>query len=310
VNVLITGGAGFIGSNLARTLAKHGHRVRVLDNLSTGNLANLEGVQVEFTAGSVTDWDAIRAAVADTDVVFHEAALPSVPRSVKDPAATHEANATGTLTVLRAALEAGVRRLVYASSSSAYGNIPDLPKREDMTPRPISPYAVSKLAGEHYCRAFTETYGLETVCLRYFNVFGPFQDPAGGYAAVIPRFISKILAGEPPTIDGDGRQTRDFTYVDNVVAANLAASAAGPQVSGEVFNIGAGASTSVLEVCHTIVAISGRHVEPLHGPERVGDVRDSWADIGKARELLGYQPEVEVRAGLEKTVAWFRERLA
>jgi nucleoside-diphosphate-sugar epimerase len=280
----------------------------VLDNLSTGKRENLDGTSAEFMAGSVTVLADVEAAVGGIEVVFHQAALPSVPRSVKDPAASHEANATGTLNVLVAARQAGVRRVVYAASSSAYGNIPDLPKREDMAPHPISPYAVSKLAGEHYCRAFSATYGLETVCLRYFNVFGPRQDPSGGYAAVIPRFIAAALADERPTIDGDGLQTRDFTHVDNVTAANVLAASADSRVSGQVLNIAGGARTSVLELLRLISAIAGREIEPIFGPARAGDVRDSWADVGKAGDYLGYRPEVDLRSGLEETVAWYRDR--
>ena len=308
MHTLVTGGAGFIGANLARSLVEHGHSVRVLDDLSTGKMSNLEGLKIEFLEGSVIDPEALRNAVGGAEVVFHQAALPSVPRSVKDPFASHEANATGTLRVLLEAKKRGVRRVVYAASSSAYGNTATLPKREDMPSRPISPYAVAKLAGENYCQAFSATFGLETVCLRYFNVFGPFQDPTGGYAAVIPKFISAVLERTRPQIDGDGLQTRDFTFIDNVVLANRLAASADARSSGQVINIAAGQRTTVLELLGIIAEIAGKKVDPLHAPARSGDVRDSWADISKAQELLGYQPVVGLREGLKQTLDWYSAR--
>jgi nucleoside-diphosphate-sugar epimerase len=305
MHTLVTGGAGFIGANLARSLVEHGHSVRVLDDLSTGNMSNLAGVNVDFVEGSVTDPETLSDAIGGAEVVFHQAALPSVPRSVKDPYASHEANATGTLRVLMEAKKQSVRRVVYAASSSSYGNTATLPKQEDMPSKPISPYAVAKLAGENYCQAFSATFGLETVCLRYFNVFGPYQDPTGGYAAVIPKFIYAVLKGTRPRIDGDGLQTRDFTFIDNVVLANRLAALADARSSGQVMNIAAGQRTTVLELLRIIAAVSGKDVDPVHGPGRSGDVRDSWADITKAQELLGYQPVVGLREGLERTFDWY-----
>lgn len=305
MDVLVTGGAGFIGSNLVRRLVAEGHSVRVLDDLSTGHRANLDGVEMEWTEGSILDPDALRIATTGAEVVFHQAALPSVPRSVEHPAWSNDVNAVGTLNALIAARDANVRRFVYAGSSSAYGDTPSLPKREDMAPRPTSPYAVAKLTGEYYCRAFAQTYGLSTISLRYFNVFGPFQDPNGGYAAVVPAFTSALLAGESPTINGDGEQTRDFTYVDNVVEANLLAAAAGTEISGEVCNIASGERISVNALFALIREATGSDREPMHGPARLGDIRDSWADLQKARALLGYEPLVDHRAGLVRTVTWY-----
>ncbi|MBI4543851.1 MAG: SDR family oxidoreductase [Gemmatimonadetes bacterium] len=302
---LVTGGAGFIGSHLAEELVNAGHRVVVLDDFSTGTRENLATVleALELVEGSIVDPEVCARASAGADVVFHQAALPSVPRSVREPHTTHEVNATGTLNLLVAARDAGVRRVVYAGSSSAYGNAPELPKREDMEAAPLSPYAASKLAGEMYCRAFYEAYGLETVVLRYFNVFGPRQDPASQYAAVVPRFVSAALAGAPPVIYGDGEQTRDFTFVANVVRANLQAAAAAG-VGGEIFNIASGERISVNELWRRIRELTGAELEPVHEPPRAGDVRDSLASLDKA-ERLDYQPAVGLSEGLERTIEFF-----
>ncbi|MFQ5795732.1 MAG: SDR family oxidoreductase [Candidatus Bipolaricaulia bacterium] len=304
---LVTGGAGFIGSHLVERLIEVGERVRVFDNLSTGRLENIESLSgVELVEADLMHFDRLREAMAGVDLVFHQAALPSVPRSVKDPQASHAANATGTLNLLIAARDAGVRRVVYASSSSVYGETPELPKREAMRPDPRSPYAVSKLAGELYCKIFHSVYGLETISLRYFNVFGPRQDPASPYAAVIPKFIDALLAGRPPTIYGDGDQSRDFTYIDNVVAANLLAAQAERGVS-ETFNIACGQRTTVNELARSLSEIIGASVAPRHESPRSGDVRHSLADISRAEELLDYRPTVGLREGLERTVAWHQQ---
>jgi UDP-glucose 4-epimerase len=308
ISVLITGGAGFIGSHLAERLIALGAKVRLLDDFTTGRRQNLSAFahQVELLQGSLTDMAAVRKAVAGVDIVFHQGALPSVARSVEDPLTTHQVNATGTLLLLLAAREAKVKRVVFASSSSVYGDTPTLPKREEMPPNPQSPYALSKLIGEQFCRLFWRLYGLETVSLRYFNIFGPRQDPTSQYAAVVPRFITALLRGERPTIYGDGEQTRDFTFVDNCVQANLLAATA-EGVAGEVFNVGAGKQTSVNELFRLIRSLIGiNNIEPLYAPPRPGDVRHSLADITKARERLGYEPSVSLEEGLERTIAWFR----
>ncbi len=306
---LVTGGAGFIGSHLAEALLARGHRVRVLDNFSTGrrdNVAAWRG-RVEVIEADLADRDAVRAAVRGAELVFHQAALASVPRSVADPLATHQACATGTLHVLLAAREAGVRRVVYAASSSAYGNSARLPKRETDPTLPLSPYAVAKLAGEQYCAAFTQVHGLETVRLRYFNVFGPRQPPDSPYAAVIPRFIRALLAGEPPVIHGDGGQSRDFTYVEDVVRANLLAAEA-PGVGGKVYNIAAGRRTTLLELVARINTLLGTGVAPVHDDPRPGDVRHSQADISAARNDLGYAPRFDVEEGLRRCLAYYGGR--
>jgi UDP-glucose 4-epimerase len=309
--ILVTGGAGFIGSHLAQALVDDGNAVSVLDNFSTGHPANLAGFRERITLHEVDLRDAagVAAAVAGQDYVFHEAALASVPRSVKDPVTTNAVNVAGTLNVLVAARDAGVKRVVYAGSSSAYGNSEVSPKHEELVPHPLSPYAVSKLVGEHYCRAFSEVYGLETVSIRYFNVFGPRQDPDSPYAAVIPIFAAKLLAGEPPVIDGDGEQTRDFTYVANVVAGNIKAMAA-PRTNGEAVNVACGGAYSVLELFRQIRDRLGVDIEPIHGPRRAGDVDHSMADITRARALLGYEPVVDFAEGLGITVDWYREQAA
>jgi UDP-glucose 4-epimerase len=306
---LVTGGAGFIGSHIVDALLAEGHRVRVLDNFATGKRENIAHVldRIELIEGDVRDQGAVRRAADGMDYVLHQAALPSVPRSIKDPLTTHEVNATGTLNVLIAARDARVNRVVYASSSSVYGDTPELPKREDMTPRPKSPYAVSKLAAEHYCRAFWEAYGLETVCLRYFNVFGPRQDPNSQYAAVIPRFISALLNGGEICIYGDGEQTRDFTYVDNVVRANLLAAVA-PGAAGAVCNVACGRQTSLVALIDMLAELTGERPEPIFEPARPGDVRDSLADLAQARGTVGYAVVVPLAEGLHQTLDWAGER--
>ncbi len=305
MDALVTGGAGFIGSNLVRALVAAGGSVRVLDDFSTGSKENLGGLdEVELLVGDVRDSEAVREAVQGAEVVHHLAALPSVARSVLDPVASHRVNAEGTLNVLVAARDAGVRRVVYASSSSVYGDTPTLPKHEGMPVSPMSPYAASKLAGEAYCRAFARSYDLETVSLRFFNVFGPRQDPGSEYSAVIPRFIGRMLAGEPPEVFGDGAQSRDFTYVDNVVEACVLASGAGPEASGEAINVGCGERVSLVQLARTLGELLGTDLPPIFAAPRPGDVRHSQAAISKARELLGYRPSVGLREGLERTVAW------
>ena len=305
--VLVTGGAGFIGSHLVARLLEEGASVRVLDDLSTGSRENLASFEdrIELLTDTITDPAVCASACADVDYVLHQAALPSVARSVADPLATHEVCATGTLNVLVAAERAGVRRVVYAGSSSAYGDTPTLPKHEAMPERPRSPYAVAKLAGEHYARAFPALFGLETVVLRYFNVFGPRQDPTSPYSAVIAVFIAAAREGRAPTIHGDGGQTRDFTYVDNVVEANLRAMLAGPEgVSGEVFNVGCGDRISVKELWARIRDVLDVGVDAEHGPARPGDVRDSLADLTRIRERLGYEVVVPLEEGLRRTADW------
>jgi UDP-glucose 4-epimerase len=308
---LVTGGAGFIGSHLSERLVREGYRVRVLDNFSSGKIENLESVRdkVEVIRGDVRDIDLLREAMDSVEVVFHQAAIGSVPRSIADPLATHEANITGTLNVLMAARDVGVRRVVYASSSSVYGQSAQLPKREDMMPEPLSPYALSKLAGEYYCAIFHKIYGLESVSLRYFNIFGPRQDPASQYAAVIPRFIVALMGGQPPIIYGDGRQSRDFTYVENAVEANLlAAEARG--VAGRAFNIACGSRYTLLELLDRLEEIIGCRLEPLHEAPRPGDIRHSQASIEAAQAALGYRVKVDFEQGLRRTVEWYKEKAA
>ncbi len=303
---LVTGGCGFIGSHIVSSLVEAGERVRVLDNFATGKRENLDGIdgEVELIEADLREPSPVRDAVDGADFVLHLGALGSVARSVDDPIATNDTNINGTLNVLNGAREAGVRRVVFASSSSVYGDTEVLPKVESMPPRPRSPYAASKVAGEAYCIAFASSYGLETISLRYFNVFGPRQDPESRYAAVIPRFISTMLAGAQPTIFGDGHQTRDFTYVSNVAQATIAARTA-PGASGRVFNIGCGAPHSVLDLVKRINESIGRDIGPLHGPPRPGDVRHSHADITAASEW-GYDPDVSFSEGLDLTIAHFR----
>ena len=305
---LITGGAGFIGSHLVEHLVGAGHDVVVLDDLSTGRRENFAAVRrrISFMRGSVADLNTCRRAMEGVDYVLHHAAVTSVQRSADDPGAAHTVNATGTLNILRAARDARVRRVVYAGSTSAYGNSTVLPNREDHVAHPLGPYAAAKLAGEGYCLAFHATYGLETVVLRYSNVFGPRQDPKSQYTAVVPRFIAAALAGEPPTIYGDGSQTRDFVYVANVVHANLLAACA-TRVAGQVFNVGSGHSVSVNELWDRVRALTGVPVLPKHEPARAGEVKSSLASITKARDLVGYQPGVDFDEGLRRTIAFYRE---
>jgi UDP-glucose 4-epimerase len=302
---LVTGGAGFIGSHLVEALVARGHAVRVLDNFSTGRRENLARVrdQVELIEADLTDLDAVRAAARDTELIFHQGALASVPRSVADPLATHQACATGTLHVLLAAHEAGARRVIYAASSSAYGNSERLPKRESDPTLPLSPYAVAKLAGEQYCAAFTTVYGLETVRLRYFNVFGPRQAPDSPYAAVIPLFLQAVLAGQSPVIHGDGLQSRDFTFVDDVVQANLLAADA-PDAGGRVYNIACGRRTTLLDLVGRINALLGSDVPPIHDAPRPGDVRHSQADITRACTDLGFCPRFSIDQGLRRCLPY------
>jgi UDP-glucose 4-epimerase len=307
---LVTGGAGFIGSHLVGRLLADGGHVRVLDNFTTGSMTNLpfagaHASALEIIRGDIRDLPTVERAAAGAGTIFHQAALRSVPRSVADPLGANENNVTGTLHVLEAARRAGVRRVVYASSSSVYGNRPELPKREDQPTAPISPYAVSKVAGELYAQVWHRLYGVETVGLRYFNVFGPRQDPASEYAAVIPKFILWALASQPLEIHGDGRQSRDFTYIDNVVEANVRAAAA-PGVGGEVFNVGCGERTSLLEIVARLEKILGRSVACRHTPSREGDVSHTLADVSRSQRLLGYTPRVSFDEGFARTVEHFR----
>jgi UDP-glucose 4-epimerase len=303
---LVTGGAGFIGSHIATRLVNGGHRVRVLDNLSTGSLRNLEPLRgrFEFLEGDLCDVEAVAKAVDGVEVVFHEAALASVPRSVERPLDTHHACVTGTINLLDASRHTGVRRVVYAASSSAYGNAATMPKHEGQLPGPLSPYAAAKLAGELYCESFAATYGLETVRLRYFNVFGPRQDPNSQYSAVIPRFIAALLNGDQPIIYGDGTQSRDFTYIDNVVDANLKAAEANG-VSGRVYNAACGGSLDLITLLRVLCEELDLTFAPRFEEARIGDVLHSWADISAADRELGYRPAISVREGLKRTVAWY-----
>jgi nucleoside-diphosphate-sugar epimerase len=306
---LVTGGAGFIGSHIAAALAGSGARVRVLDDLSTGHAENLDevGGRVEFVRASLLDADALARALEGVELVFHEAAIPSVPRSVENPQETHRACVEGTFALLVAARAAGVRRVVYAASSSAYGDQPTLPKVEDMPPQPLSPYAAAKLVGEYYCQVWTRTYGFETVSLRYFNVFGPRQDPGSPYSGVISRFIAALMSGERPVIYGDGEQSRDFTYISNVVDANLRAAETARGV-GEVLNVATGERSTLNRLLDVLKGITGKtDVEPEYREQRVGDVRHSLADITRARELLGYEPKVGLEEGLRKTIEWWTQ---
>jgi UDP-glucose 4-epimerase len=300
--VLVTGGAGFIGSNLVRALLERGDTVRVLDNFSTGNRANLTGLEdeLEIVEGELRSYERVHNAVRGVELVFHQGALPSVPRSVQDPLTTSAVTIEGTLNVLLAARDENVRRVVYASSSSVYGNSGTLPRTESQQPDPISPYAVAKLAAERYCVSFHRVYGLETVALRYFNVFGPRQDPNSQYAAVVPRFLAAIAAGHPVPIHGDGTQSRDFTYVANVVAANLLAGDR-EGADGTVLNVATGRQASVNELADAIGAVLGKPVEKDYLPVRTGDVRDSWADVGAAKRVLGYETAVGLEDGLGLT---------
>jgi UDP-N-acetylglucosamine/UDP-N-acetyl-alpha-D-glucosaminouronate 4-epimerase len=305
---VVTGGAGFIGSHMVEELARRGERVRVVDSLITGHRGNLAHVgDVEFVEGDLADPEVARRGVEGADYVLHQAAIPSVPRSVQDPITSNRANIDATLSLLVAARDAKVKRVVYAGSSSAYGDTPTLPKREDMPPAPLSPYALQKLVGEQYMQMFTRLYGLETVTIRYFNVFGPRQDPSSPYSGVISLFITALLAGKRPTIYGNGEQTRDFTYVANVVDGALKACVAS-KASGEVINVATAERVSLNQLFTTLRSLTGGgEIEPLYGPSRAGDVRDSQADLTKARTLLGYAPVVPFADGLQRTVAWYQE---
>lgn len=305
---LITGIAGFIGSTLARVLVSQGHQVLGLDNLSTGKLQNLDEIanQIDFREADILDESSVRSACRSVDFVLHEAALPSVVSSIDDPMTSHRVNADGTLNVLLAARDARVKRVVYASSCAAYGDA-DLPNREEMRPRPLSPYAVSKLAGEFYMESFYRVYGLETVSLRYFNVFGPRQDSASEYSGAIAKFASMMIKNNAPTIFGDGEQSRDFTFVENVVAANLlACSARAELVAGQAFNIGSGAQTTVNHVYRTLQELLSFFPAPIHAPARAGEIKHSYADISLARQNLGYVPQANFEEGMKKTVEWFK----
>ena len=303
--VLVTGGAGFIGSHLCRRLVCEGHEVRALDNLSSGRRDNLGDADVDLMVGDLRDPSTAGLAVQDAEIVLHHAAIASVQYSVEQPLDEQQVNVVGTLRLLEAARHAGVRRFVFAASAAAYGIDPTVPKREEMTALPVSPYGLSKVVGEHYCRVWSHVYGLETVCLRYFNIFGPRQDPASPYSGVISIFARLMIDGVAPTIHGDGEQSRDFTCVDNVVAANLAAMAA-PVAAGEVYNIGTGRGVTVNELVASLNQILGSDLVPKYGPSRVGDVRVSVADIGRARRDLGYEPRVGFEEGLQQTVDWMR----
>jgi len=304
---LVTGGAGFIGSHIVDRLLAEGHTVRVVDNFLTGKRANLAQNldKIELFEMSITDEDALAEAMQGVNLVFHQAALPSVPRSVANPAESHHHNVNGTFTVLNVARQAGVKRVVYAASSSAYGDIEEVDfKHESMTPQPMSPYGVAKLVGEYYMQAFNQVYGIETVALRYFNVFGPRQDPTSEYAAVIPRFATAMLDGQRPIIYGDGEQTRDFTYIENVVTGNMLA-ATSPKAPGNVINVACGNRISLHDLVNAINNYLGTNIEPYYEPVRSGDIKHSRADISKARELLGYEPVVSFEEGIARTVDWF-----
>jgi len=305
---LVTGGAGFIGSHLVEALLKSGQAVRVLDDFSTGSRQNLAPFvrDIKLIEGDIRDPDTVLRAVRGVDVVFHEAAVPSVPRSVQEPRFTHDVNVNGTLNLLLAAKDNKVSRFVYASSSSAYGDTPTLPKTEDMSPAPQSPYAVQKLMGEYYARVFYLVYGLPTVALRYFNVFGPRQDPSSEYSAVIPRFITRLMEKKPPLIYGDGSQTRDFTYIENVVSANLLAVESDPCV-GHVMNISTGQSVDLIGLAAAVGSVMGIGIDPVYEPTRDGDIKHSFGDIAKAKKLMGYTVIVGLEEGLSRTIKWYRD---
>ena len=307
---LVTGGAGFIGSNICKELISQGCFVRVVDNLLTGKKSNLASIidRIDFIQADMGDAEVAQSATKDIDVVLHQGALPSVPRSVDDPAATHKHCVDATFTLLLAARDAGIKRFVYAASSSTYGDTPTLPKVETMTPMPLSPYAVAKLVGEYYCSVFYEVFGLETISLRYFNVFGPHQDPASQYAAAMPAFVTAILKDKPPTIYGDGEQSRDFTYIDNVVEANLLAARA-KQTKGEVINIACGEAVTVNAIIALINELLNRNIKPIYTDPRPGDVKHSLADITLAQKLISYKTKVPFKQGLQLAIDWYRENL-
>jgi UDP-glucose 4-epimerase len=310
MDYLITGGAGFIGSNIAEYLVGQGRSVRIFDNFSSGKRANVQSFadQAEIIEGDLRDPKSIQQGVKDVHYVLHLGAIPSVPRSVENPQATNEANITGTVNLLVAARDAGVKRVVFTSSSSVYGDTPTLPKREDMPPSPLSPYAIQKITGEYYASVFWRLYGLETVSLRYFNVFGPRQDPQSQYAAVIPRFITAILRNQSPVIFGDGSQTRDFSHVENVIQANVLACEAPKEALGQAFNIACGGRISLLDLVATVNKILGKNVKPQLDPARPGDILHSQADIAKAKKFLGWNPVVSFPEGIAKTVAWYQRQ--
>ncbi len=303
---LVTGGAGFIGSNIVEELVKRGERVRVVDNFITGNRENLAGTgdDIELIRGDIRDAVLMEKVTKGVDYVIHQAAFRSVPKSVENPALCNDTNITGTLNILLAARRHGIKRIVFASSSSVYGNVKKFPQKEVFLPNPVSPYAVSKLAAEYYCGMFSRTYGLETVSLRYFNVFGPRQNPESKYSAVIPAFMDKMIKNKRPTVDGDGRQLRDFTYVSNVVDANLAA-AVKKGISGEIINVGCGDSNSILDIIKCINKFLGKNIDPVFGPARKVDARKTEADITKLRDILGIKPRVNFEEGLKRTFEWF-----
>lgn len=307
---LVTGGGGFIGSNLVHALLERGESVRVLDNFSTGRRVNLADVadRIDLIEGDIRSYHIVREAVDGVDVIFHEAALPSVPRSVKDPITTHEVGVSGTLNILQAARECGTRRLVFASSSSVYGDTPTLPKSEEMMPSPLSPYAVSKLAAEHYCQVFHRLYGLETVALRYFNVFGPRQDPTSQYSAVIPKFITAMSRGTRPVIYGDGLQSRDFTYVANVVEANLLAATVDQGIAGKVFNAACHDRITLNDLVAALNAVLGTSIEPIYAEPRLGDIKHSFASIEKFAAATAYRPSVSFAEGIRNTVQWYASK--
>lgn len=310
-NVLVTGGAGFIGSNLTEALLEKGHRVRILDNFSTGKRENLlfdkTYPSLEIMEGDICDLHVCQEAAKGIEFVFHQAALPSVQRSVEDPLTSHSVNAGGTLNILLAAKDEGVRRVIYAASSSVYGDTPTLPKKEEMPPNPLSPYALQKFIGEEYCRLFSQLYGLETISLRYFNIFGPKQDPNSIYSAVIPRFIDALLNGRSPVVFGDGEQSRDFTFIDNVVRANLLSMAV-EHTHGEVLNIACGERTSLNLLLNILKEILGSKISSLYEESRKGDVKHSLADISRGKRFLNYDPEVDIEIGLRKTAEYFKEQ--
>ena len=307
MKIVITGGAGFIGSNIAEELSKEkDNEIIIVDDLSTGKIENLrkfnQSTNINFVRGSITDLNLLKRVFKGVDYVFHQAAIPSVPRSIKDPIASNNANVNGTLNVLVAAKDCDVKKVVYASSSSVYGDTPELPKRERMTPNPLSPYAVTKLLGEYYCNVFNDIYGLKTVSLRYFNVYGPRQDPYSDYAAVIPKFINRVSENKPPVIYGDGEQTRDFTFVNDVVRANILAAKSDAE---GVYNIANGNRISINELANMIMKPMEKNLKPVHDAPREGDVKHSLADISEAKKNLGYEPEYSLEEGLRRTVEWF-----
>ena len=308
---LVTGGAGFIGSNIVQALLSKKHNVRVLDNFATGKRDNLAPFRdrIDVIEGDIRSYHLVRAAVEGVDFILHQAALPSVPRSIKDPITSNEVNVAGTLNLLEAAHHVGVKRLVIASSSSIYGDLETLPKTEDMLPKPLSPYAVSKLAAEKYCGVFTQLYGLETVALRYFNVFGPRQDPTSQYSAVIPKFVTAMLQGKSPAIYGDGEQSRDFTFVENVVHANLLACKPNPDAAGNVFNVATGKRVTLNMLVQLLNEILGTEIEPQYLDPRPGDVKHSLANIGKAQQFLDYEVAVDFKSGLQQVVEWMKTQL-